>query len=134
MLALMIQLKSYGSTVCARVNLQPTCRLPIDSCTFTTLMLQEWPRAQDAIVVAIEMLQLWQHHSGIGTGRVFIMFSFLPGLCKAQQQQTACMPVSQEPMSFQFAMVRAQPQQLSSQLHHNIVQWPAGDAAVYCLM
>ena len=68
--------------------------------------VQTWPNARDVIVIAIESVQLWRHLAQPGSsGQVFVMFSFLPDLCKAQQQQTPSLPVSRDPINFEFSLV-----------------------------
>lgn len=67
---------------------------------------QDWPEPGRAVVVAIESVQLAQHLAAKLAGqRLFVMFSFLPSLCSAQQQQTRAMPASQQPIAFDFCLV-----------------------------
>ena len=72
------------------------------------VVLQDWPQPADSVVVAIESVQLVQQLAARVAGqRLFVMFSFLPSLCSAQQQQTRAMPASQQPIAFDFCLVGA---------------------------
>ena len=69
--------------------------------------MQDWPEPGNAVVVAIESVQLVQQLAARVAGqRLFVMFSFLPSLCSARQQQTRAMAVSQQPIAFDFCLVR----------------------------
>ncbi|KAK9805360.1 hypothetical protein WJX73_006424 [Symbiochloris irregularis] len=67
--------------------------------------IEDWPQPRNAVVVAIETVQLVQQLAARVAGqRLFVMFSFLPSLCSAQQQQTRAMPATQQPMAFDFCL------------------------------
>ena len=72
------------------------------------LCLQEWPSDAAHIVVCIEQLQLSPAAlQDPSIGSVFVMYDFLPQLCKpAREQCTASSPKTHEPIIFNSAMVR----------------------------
>ena len=71
------------------------------------LALQEWPDSQGAVIIAIESVQLAPPMAARISGqRLFVMFSFLPSLCGARQQQTKALPASKQPIHLGFCLVR----------------------------
>ena len=88
----------------------------------TSVRAQTWPNMRDAVIIAIESVHLWGELSGLsGKDRIFVMFSFLPTLCKAQQQQTQSLPASQERIVFDFCLVPPIPTVLGHATHQSFL-------------